>query len=117
MAAVGSFNFSLRRYEPDQVQRVYLNSFQNTPKANPNVRNIYKSDKYSGPVNSPSVHVESTSVPRFSTEHLYVRWFHCRGIADLSRPALLMEVGQVCVLSQAKRAFQRSASSAKKDDC
>lgn len=30
-------NFSLRRYQPDQVQRVYLNSVQNTPKAMANV--------------------------------------------------------------------------------
>ncbi len=30
-------NFSLRRYQPDQVQRVYLNSLQNTPKAMANV--------------------------------------------------------------------------------
>ncbi|MBB6128068.1 hypothetical protein HDF22_002181 [Mucilaginibacter lappiensis] len=30
-------NFSLHRYQPDQVQRVYLNSSQNTPKAMANV--------------------------------------------------------------------------------
>ena len=30
-------DFSLRRYQPDQVQRVYLNSVQNTPKAIANV--------------------------------------------------------------------------------
>jgi len=30
-------DFSLRRDQPDQVQRVYLNSLQNTPKAVANV--------------------------------------------------------------------------------
>jgi hypothetical protein len=34
-------NFSLRRYQPDQVQRVYLNSLQNTPKAIANVVFFY----------------------------------------------------------------------------
>lgn len=31
------FCFSLRRYKPNQVQRDYLNSIQNTPKAIPNL--------------------------------------------------------------------------------
>lgn len=34
----GSSDFSLRRCQPDQVQRDSLNSFQNTPKAGSNVR-------------------------------------------------------------------------------
>ena len=34
--------FSLRRYKPNQVQRDYLNSFQNTPKAITNVSLLYE---------------------------------------------------------------------------
>lgn len=38
--------FSLRRYQPYQVQRDSLNSFQNTPKARGKVRKKYENVKF-----------------------------------------------------------------------
>ncbi len=46
-------NFSLRQYELRQVRRVYLNSLQNTPKAEPNVTTFPKNKTPRSKLTSP----------------------------------------------------------------